>query len=104
MSGVKLSFQETLYLLQNLTSESSDALTDDFQDEEAPANNPLVFPASASHPYYRLKPPSHDFSSPLLLPPVVYSRWYEWKRIQEEIFALRRSGHLQSDFYGVLTN
>ncbi|GFW78068.1 hypothetical protein TNCV_135381 [Trichonephila clavipes] len=41
ISGKKLSFQEVLDFLQDLQSESSDALTDDSSDEEIPANNLL---------------------------------------------------------------
>ncbi|GFT94025.1 hypothetical protein TNCV_3219521 [Trichonephila clavipes] len=37
----KFSLQEALDLLQNLPSEISDVLTDDFSDEEVPANNLL---------------------------------------------------------------
>ncbi|GFS53566.1 hypothetical protein TNCV_730251 [Trichonephila clavipes] len=39
----KLSLQEALDLLQNLPSEISDVPTDDFSDEEFPANNLLEF-------------------------------------------------------------
>ncbi|GFS62229.1 FLJ37770-like protein [Trichonephila clavipes] len=39
----KLSLQEALALLQNLPSEISDILTDDFSVEEVPANNLLEF-------------------------------------------------------------
>ncbi|GFW85887.1 hypothetical protein TNCV_1623311 [Trichonephila clavipes] len=39
----KLSLSEALDLLQNLPSEISDALTDDFSDGEVPANNLLEF-------------------------------------------------------------
>ncbi|GFY27238.1 hypothetical protein TNCV_2068591 [Trichonephila clavipes] len=39
----KLSLQEALDLLQNLPSEISDVLTDDFSDEEVPANYLLKF-------------------------------------------------------------
>ncbi|GFX31509.1 hypothetical protein TNCV_1781051 [Trichonephila clavipes] len=37
------SLQDTLDLLHNLPSEISDVLTDDFSDEEVPANNLLEF-------------------------------------------------------------
>ncbi|GFT09197.1 hypothetical protein TNCV_4106251 [Trichonephila clavipes] len=44
MSGKKkLSLQEALELLENLQSKSRDSPTDDFQDEEVPANNLLEF-------------------------------------------------------------
>ncbi|GFS56266.1 hypothetical protein TNCV_2769381 [Trichonephila clavipes] len=39
----KLSLQEALDLLQNLPSEINDVHTDDFSDEEVPANNLLEF-------------------------------------------------------------
>ncbi|GFV75163.1 hypothetical protein TNCV_3190121 [Trichonephila clavipes] len=37
------SLQQALDLLQSLPSESSDALTDDFSDEEVPVNHLLQF-------------------------------------------------------------
>ncbi|GFU85804.1 hypothetical protein TNCV_2036351 [Trichonephila clavipes] len=37
----EVSLQEALDLLQNLPSETSDVLTDDFSDEEVPENNLL---------------------------------------------------------------
>ncbi|GFX33964.1 hypothetical protein TNCV_911671 [Trichonephila clavipes] len=37
----KLSLQDGLNLLPNLPTDISDVLTDDFSDEEVPANNPL---------------------------------------------------------------
>ncbi|GFT69096.1 hypothetical protein TNCV_3904901 [Trichonephila clavipes] len=39
----KISLQEALDLLQNLPSEISDVLTNDFSWEEVPANNLLEF-------------------------------------------------------------